>query len=307
MKLLELKTSLKNKVEKVYIIQGNDDFLVQQAITILKEALVEGFEDFNFIKIDASELKENDYKNLLNTLPFGSNYKLVIIKNLNQNAVKAIEKFAKEEFCGIVVAVEQPDLKISGELINCDHLDNTDLKKWLNNYFVKNNLKVENNVFDYIIDISSSDLAYISKELEKVAGYCGSEQVVTTDIIKLLFTKNESYFVYNLTNAIDKKDKESAFKILNSLQEDVSVGEIWTFMGPHFRKMFYCATNSKNNDILATILKTKPYAILKSRENVDKNGKSFYVNLYNKYTNLDFEIKSGKISPINAIYSLLLF
>ena len=206
----------------------------------------------------------------------------------------------------MVVAVIQPSQKIEGIDINCDHLNSTDLKKYLTNYFNKNDLKYEPNILDYIIDISNADLNYITNELNKVVGYADKGEIVTTDLIKLLFTKNESYFVYNLTSAIDNKDKNQAIKILNTLQENVSISEIFIFMGSYFRKMFYCAINS-NNDELAGILKTKPYAISKSREYINKNGKSFYINLFNKYVNLDYEIKSGKMTPINAIYSLILF
>ena len=159
---------------------------------------------------------------------------------------------------------------------------------------------------DYIIDISSGDLNYITNELTKVVGYTEKDEIVTIDTIKLLFTKNESYFVYNLTSAIDNRDKNQAMKILNTLQENVSISDIFMFMGSYFRKMFYCAINAKNEEI-ATILKTKPYAISKAREYINKNGKSFYINLFNKYVNLDYEVKSGKITPINAIYSLILF
>ena len=77
-------------------------------------------------------------------------------------------------------------------------------------------------------------------------------------------------------------------------------------MGSYFRKMFYCSINSTANDELASILKTKPYAIQKAREMVTRNGKNYYVNLYQKFVTLDHEIKSGKITAINAIYSLII-
>jgi len=306
MNVLDLKSNLKKSVNSVYVISGNDSFLVNIAISNLKESLIDGFEEFNYIKLEGADLKESDYKLALNTLPFGAGYRLIIINNINTIGVNLINEFSKIPFYNVVVAVIQPSQKIEGIDINCDHLNSTDLKKYLTNYFNKNDLKYEPNILDYIIDISNADLNYITNELNKVVGYADKGEIVTTDLIKLLFTKNESYFVYNLTSAIDNKDKNQAIKILNTLQENVSISEIFIFMGSYFRKMFYCAINS-NNDELAGILKTKPYAISKSREYINKNGKSFYINLFNKYVNLDYEIKSGKMTPINAIYSLILF
>ena len=49
----------------------------------------------------------------------------------------------------------------------------------------------------------------------------------------------------------------------------------------------------------------KPYAVKMSRQQIAKNGIKFYINLYQKYIDLDYQIKSGKISPANALYELI--
>ena len=92
MKYLELKDNLKKEVKSLYIIEGNDNYLVQQTLATLKQNLVEGMEEFNYLKLDASELKAGDYKNILNTLPFGSAYRLVVLENITAVGVKAIEE-----------------------------------------------------------------------------------------------------------------------------------------------------------------------------------------------------------------------
>lgn len=305
MKFIELKANLKKEIKNLYIINGNDSFLISEAINIFKHALVQDFEEFNYQKLNASDFGEGEYKNLFATLPFCSEYKLIVLENVNNIGIKAIEEFYKQPFYNVVVVLKDCDCKF-GETVSCDHLDASELTKWLKNYLQKYELTIDNKALDYIIDISNNDLAYLNSELIKVVSYLDKGENVTIDVVKMLFTKNESYFVYNLTTAIDKRDKASAFSILNSLREDNSIGEIFTFMGSYFRKMFFMAVKPNGNDELATILKTKPYAIQKAREYITKNGKSFYINLYDKYVNLDYEIKSGKITPLNAIYSILM-
>ena len=305
MKYLQLKESLKNEVKSLYILEGNDDYLLSKAVACLKECLVDGMEEFNYLKLDGSELKAGELKNILNTLPFGSRFRLIIIEDINQASIKALEEFSLLSNYGVVVAVLSPGYKMNGEIINCDHLESSELKGWLNKFFKSNNLLVTSEALNYLIEISNSDLAYLNTELIKLVNYLDEGETVEISHIKLLFTKNESYFVYNLTNALDNKDIASCMKILNQLQQDISLGEIYTFMGSYFRKMFYCAINNSSQN-LANILKLKPYAIQKAKENIARNGKSFYINLYNKYVALDADIKSGKISAINAIYSLLL-
>lgn len=305
MKFVDLKSNLQKEIKNLYVVGGNDSFLINQAIEIFKEKLVDALEEFNFQKVDASTLTDNDFVNLFATLPICSQYKLIVLENVSQNNTKAIDNFFKQPFYNVVVVIKNYLYK-QGEQVDCDYLDRKDLAKWIENYLKKYDLSIDATAINYILEISNSDLGYISNELVKVVGYLDKGSKVSVEDIKLLFTKNESYFVYNLTATIDSKDKKKAFLILNSLQEDNNVGDIFTFMGSYFRKMFYVAVNTGRNEELATILKTKPYAIQKARDSINKNGKSFYINLYEKYTNLDYEIKSGKITPLNAIYSLIM-
>lgn len=305
MKFVDLKSNLQKEIKNLYVVGGNDSFLINQAIEIFKDKLVDALEEFNFQKVDASTLTDNDFVNLFATLPICSQYKLIVLENVSQNNTKAIDNFFKQPFYNVVVVIKSYLYK-QGEQVDCDYLDRKDLAKWIENYLKKYDLSIDATAINYILEISNSDLGYISNELVKVVGYLDKGSKVSVEDIKLLFTKNESYFVYNLTATIDSKDKKKAFLILNSLQEDNNVGDIFTFMGSYFRKMFYVAVNTGRNEELATILKTKPYAIQKARDSINKNGKSFYINLYEKYTNLDYEIKSGKITPLNAIYSLIM-
>ena len=68
--------------------------------------------------------------------------------------------------------------------------------------------------------------------------------------------------------------------------------------------MQYISLN-KNDEELAKILSIKPYAVKMSRQNITKNGIKYYLNLYEKYVELDYKIKSGKITPENALYELI--
>jgi len=304
MKFLQLKKSL-NEPKSIYSITGDDEFLVSQALRILKEGLVTCFDEFNYLKVDMDNTKPSDYANLLNTMAFGDSYRLVVFNMPNIEQVKAINTLTKDLDRVVVVCI-QPEAKVdNAEIVDCNHLDRSDLTKWLNNYLAKSNTKIEKGAFEYIIDLSSGDLAYLNTELPKLISYAG-DKTITRDDVDLTFTKNKNYFVYHLSNAIDLKDKKAQFDILNTLTLSQSVGEIFMFLGSYFRRMFYCAISKDSDENLASILKTKPYAISKARQMVTKNKPTYYIDLYNKYINLDFSIKSGDITPQNAIYELLL-
>ena len=304
MKFLQLKKSL-DEPKTIYSITGDDEFLVSQATRILKEGLVTCFDEFNYLKVDMDNTSIKDYANLLNTMAFGDSFRMVVFTNPNAEQVKAINALTKDLDRVVVVCV-QPDVKVdNAEIVECSHLDRADLIKWVNSYLAKSNTKIEKGAFDYIIDLSGGDLAYLNTELPKLVSYAGDKTISHEDV-DLTFTKNKNYFVYHLSNAIDTRDKKAQFDILNTLTLSQSVGEIYTFLGAYFRRMFYCSINKDSDENLASILKVKPYAISKARQMVTKNKPTYYINLYNKYIDLDFNIKSGKITPQNAMYELLL-
>ncbi|MBQ3502864.1 MAG: hypothetical protein IJA72_04305, partial [Clostridia bacterium] len=242
---------------------------------------------------------------LLNTMAFGDSFRMVVFTNPNNEQVKTINSLTKGLDRVVVVCV-QPESKIDdAEIVDCNHLDKADLIKWVNSYLAKANAKIEKGAFDYIVDLSGGDLAYLNSELPKLISFAG-DKTITREDVDLTFTKNKNYFVYHLSNAIDLKDKKAQFNILNTLTLNQSVGDIFTFLGSYFRRMFYCAISKDTDDELANILKVKPYAISKARQMVTKNKAKYYIDLYNKYIDLDYNIKSGDISPQNAIYELLL-
>lgn len=305
MKFLALKQNLSSP-KSIYTISGEDEFLKSQALKILKEQLVTFFDEFNYIKVDMDITKVAEYENIINTMPFGDSYKLVVFSHPTADQVKAINQITKNLVERVIVVCIEPAGKVdNSENIDCNYLDRIDLNKWLNNYLAKANVKIEKKALDYILDMSAGDMAYLNSELPKLLAYVG-ENTISLDDVNQTFTKNKNYFVYNLSNAIDLRDKKAQFDILNSLTLAQNIGEIFTFLGSYFRRMFYCSISKQSDEQLAQILKIKPYAVTKARQYVAKNKASFYIKCYNKYINLDFSIKSGKITPQNAMYELLL-
>jgi len=305
MKFLELKKSLSTP-KSVYAISGDDEYLVSQAVRVIKEGLVTCFDEFNYLKVDMDNTSTSDYANLLNTMAFGDSLRVVVFTAPNADQVKTINALIKSGLDRVVVVCVHPAVKVeTAEIVDCNHLDRNDLSKWLNSQLAKTNTRIEKGAFDYIMDLSAGDMAYLNSELPKLVSYAG-DKTITREDVDLTFTKNKNYFVYHLSNAIDSRDTKAQFDILNTLTLSQTVGEVFMFLGSYFRRMFYCAIDKASDEELASILKVKPYSISKAKQMVTKNKPKYYIDLYNRYIELDYSIKSGDITPQNAIYELLL-
>lgn len=303
MNFIEINKKLKEKVEPLYNIKGEDLFLIKQAINNIKSVTVQELEEFNYIRLDAEKLKKEQVNEQILTMPIASDYRLVVLDNPNQDIVKLLNNYDFTDITTIVVCVNAEKLTV-GEVIDCSHLDKADISKYILNYLSKNNLSIQESALDYIIEATNSNMTKINNELNKISAYCVDIDTVTIDIVSNLVSNSSEYAIFMLTNAIDNKDYSTYQKILNEISKSQSINEIFSYIGKHFKRMQYIAL-SKNDDELSKILNIKPYAIKMSRQNIAKNGVKYYISLYEKYTNLDYMIKSGKITTRNALYELI--
>ncbi len=303
MKFIELNKHLKEEIKPLYNLKGDDFFLVKQALTNIKSKLIQDLEEFNYIKLDAEKLKKEQAYEQIATLPIGNDYRLVVLDNPSQDIVKFLNKHNFEDNTTVVVCVNAEHLT-AGEVVDCSKMDKTDISKYILNVLSKNKLSIEETALDYLIEATSSSMTKIVNELKKITAYCIDLDTVTMDIVTNLVANSVECAIFMLTNAIDTKNYAQYQKILNQMMKSQSQGEIFSFMGKYFKRMQYIALN-KNDDELAKILNIKPYAVKMSRNHIVKNGVKFYINLYEKYINLDYKIKSGKISALNALYELV--
>ena len=303
MKFIEMNKALKEKICPLYNIIGDDFFLIRQAIINLKNRLVTDLEEFNYSNLDAEKLKKEQVNEQILMMPMVSDYRLLVLQNPNSEIVKFLNTFDFDGIATIVVCIRAEHLA-SAETIDCNKLERADINKYVLNQLKKHNLSIQEQALDLMVESSNLNMSKLVNELSKITAYCVDDDIITTDVVVNLVTSADDYAIYMLSNAIDNKDYITYQKILYSLTKSQTQNEIFSYLGKYFKRMYYISL-SKNDDELAKILNIKPYAVKMSRANVNKNGIKYYLNLYKKYVELDYKIKSGKITAINALYELI--
>lgn len=303
MKFIDLNKELKNKIDNLYNIKGQDAYLIKQSIINIKNATVSDLEDFNYIKCDASKMKQDEALMQISTLPIGNDYRMVVLENPSAEVIKFLNSYDFSNDSTVVVCINAEKLN-NGVEIDCSQLDKANISKYILHYLAKFNLSIQEQALDYLIDACNMDMSKIINELNKLSAYALNEDVITIEIATNLVSNTSEYALYMLTNSIDNKDYTNYQKIINDLSKSQSLFDIFAYLGKYFKRMQYIAL-SKNDEELAKILNIKPYAVKMSRQQVQKNGIKFYINLYQKYIDLDHQIKSGKIHVNNALFELI--
>lgn len=307
MKFVELKKSLSNPAQ-VYVIEGEDGYLVNHSLFLLKQAIVHDFPEMNYISIDLEDQPNVELVDIISTLPFCAEKRLVVLKNavLDQKLTDLITKYANEYS---VVAIVSPEVKTKNTFthVDCSPLDSVTLQKWIVKYVQDKGCTITAAAVDLIANICDGKLELVNLELAKICDYCGKDKPITDTIVNQLAIRTENYFSYNLTSAYERGDVSLLMKIIDTLSEADSIQNVFLGLGSYFRRMFYCAVSRDSDEEVAKYLNIKPYAVKKSRETIYKaKDKDKFERDYQRFVLLDSQIKQGEKSPNTAIYSLLL-
>ena len=308
MKFLELAQKLKEKVENVYLLSGDDSYLKQTAYKLIRKAsIVEDLAYLNESKFDNENWNVEKFEEAAFSMPIAGDFKLVQVKNLEKISEKekqAIQNIVNSIPPTTCVVIDLgKNLKLTGgEIVDCSNLDRQTLVKYINGEVLKNNKKISAEAASLLIEFCSSSLTKISSELPKLCAFADNIDVET---IKQLVAPDEEYQIYELTEALGNRNKNKSIKLLSLMLEKKETALV-SLISNHFRRVAFCSLSDYSNDELAGMFDVKPYAVLKARNQSKFFSKVQLKNILALLEEVDFMIKSGKMQSDNAIYYLVL-
>ncbi len=320
MKFVELKKSLKSWVLPAYCLLGNDDFLVNRAYSIIIDALNIEMPEMNVNVYNEDAVDFADVVKGLETLPFFGNKRLVYVNLINKNSadvknIKDLENYlsSPSEYSVLVVncGAELKDyFKTTSkllEVVDCNKLDKDIALKFIIAEAKKVNKTFTLKALDCLFDYTLGDLSKMNQELVKLCSYVGDrEQIEETDVTNIC-TKCIEFQIFELTNALAKKDSEKVFNILNVLKSKKDeyrnlVGLIYN----SFRRLMFVSITKESKDKLADMLGIQPYAVTKAQEQARMFSKKTLKEINDICMQVDYDIKNSNISALNGVDYIVL-
>lgn len=235
----ELKQQLKTQnFSSLYYLYGEEKLLVRLYTQKLQEKII-GKEpsDFNFhVFEDGVPLQE--IATAIDILPFAEPCNYVVLSDYN------IEKLSEEEvklfFSLLEQSPESTTLVLTmptffpsgkktarfrklndiiskrGSAVNFERKTPAQLKKQLVSWAEKRGNTLEPRNAEKIIQYSGLDLQTLQSEMTKLCAFAPNSEI-TPDMIEKLVTKNLEARVFDLADAVAKKDADRAFSTLDTL------------------------------------------------------------------------------------------
>ena len=301
-----LKSRLQKKIEPCYLVQGEDILLYDKALELIKKACNLQLEEFNFLSFDDDSFDGDVVVDTCETLPMGSDKKIVLLKNISkipENFKKKLKDYLKtpvESTCLVIFDFYNKFDFIISEKVSAKRLDDKSLQDLIVAELKNHGKTILPEACQQLIEACCSYYSLINNELNKLVA-CDDVEI-STKTVNNLVCKETEFTVFELTDALSKRDSQRAVELLNLMEKDTKT---FALVLNFFRRLFFVAISDLTDKELAELLSVKEFAVTKSRSLVKNFSKLQLKNIYEMLDDVDFYFKIGQMQIENALYYLI--
>jgi DNA polymerase III subunit delta len=230
----QAEISLKNgTLLPIYYLAGEDSFSIDKCLKLIEEKakpfLTSEFDKEVFYGDDKSL---SEILDAASAFPFGSEKKLLIFREFEKvKDKKNLTSYAASpsEFTILVLIHEgtisngdsEPykTLLKAGYIFEAKELKGAQLSSWLISYAEENGKILTRENAQLLVDISGEDRNLLEAQMEKIFTFLADKKEIDIEAIRNLSTALKEYTIFDLQNAIGKKNKSAAVKVANNLLE----------------------------------------------------------------------------------------
>lgn len=306
-----------------YLIYGNDYGLIKREI----DKIISGTSDV--VKYDLSASNVSDVIEEASCMSLFGDKKVVIGENalfltgtntsVNHDIDYLTSYVNAENHDNIVILTVVQDklderkkivklLKKNVTVIHKETIDEKDLPKFVIKEFLNNGYKIDYKTASYFVDYVGKNVDILLSEINKMIIYKDTDKEIFIEDILNISSKGFNDNVFDLSDAIMKKDFKKIFSCYNDLmilkEEPI---KIIALLASQFTLVYQSKLLSKEGFMskdIASTLKVHPYRVKLALET---NYPDFELkDILKKLHNLDYEIKTGKVDKIVGLENFLL-
>lgn len=320
------KLDLKNKIEKCYLLYGEDTFSRRSYEDKIKKKVVDEASEmmnvsvFNDVKTTAGQVIE-----AAETLPFLADRRFILVKDCGffSEGKKAESDLLAEyianapESACVVFSEEKADKRLklykavekNGVAEAFNGMKDTDLASMIEKKFAKNGIKASKAVCVYMVRSTGGDAELLKAESDKLLAFLNGRNMVTAEDVDAVCSKNSEAKVFDLVDAMIAGKTERALEIYrNLLMLNESPFMVLSLITRQFRIILKCkslAESGMGANEIAKKIGTAPFVA----NGALRQAKSFsYETLKRSLNNCieaDFMIKSGKSEAESGVEMII--
>jgi DNA polymerase-3 subunit delta len=334
-----------NSIKPVYLIFGSERYLIDKGWEALRDAIVTSFPELNYTMLEGEKLEANELSAACETFPFGSDKRLVAVRDLwflkgkgdgegegdealtsgkdGQPFIDIIENI-NDTTCLLFVSYGSIDkrkklvkeLKKQEAVYEFGRVDRDDLGQWIKNVLGKNGKKIGSRELEHFIrsigymDKNGSKTMYdVENEINKLAGFMGKLKDVRMEHIEAVVPRNIENDIFKLINACSEKDVDSSLRVYGDLLlEGESTLGILALLSKQMKNMIGVSQlygERYDAGSIAAKLKLHEYTVKLCIKYSSSIKSQVLQTAFRKCLDTEFSIKSGRMGERLAMEMLL--
>ncbi len=263
----------------IYLLEGEEPYYVDLISDYIEENVLDESErDFNLTILYGKETNVGEVFSAVKRYPMMSNYNVVILKEAQSfDKLDELEKYFQApdptSIFVICYKYKKADKRKSfvkaiaknGIVFTSDKLYDNQVQKWIDEYCIKNQYKIESKSNQMLIEFLGNDLSKIANELTKLFIIIPKGTVITPAIIEKNIGISKDYNAFELTKAFGTRDYFRIYSVVQHFEansKDNPPQKVIPMMFPYFQKLLkYHYTDDKSRTNLIKVLGVGPQYI----------------------------------------------
>ena len=320
MKYVELKNHIdEHGASPIYLFEGEETYFCEKGEQLLRAKFVQE-PTLDYVSYDGATLKGEQIKNLVSALesfPFVSEKRMVRVTEFYPTE-KDYETYLKRLFDnppkdGMLVIVNGAKPKAGNASlskkpnvthVDCSRADEETIKKWIHVTCKREGVYADAVTCGKLAAYCVFDMSRISKETEKLLCYCHAEgkEKLTDELVDALVYPDAEYKIFELANALARKNYSSFMHVLNELMiKGFNELSLLSSLASYFRGIYELLLMKGSDKEIALALGMKEYAVKKNREQAAKFKTSELLKIYSDIYQAISGVKCGDYTPQSAL------
>jgi len=310
----ELAKSLeRGEVGTCYLFYGEEKYLIDLYEERMKKFIASSGDASMNIDVFVDKESVSNILNALETIPFFSERRLVIVKNSGLLATGRKDDSALMAAglknlpdSGIIVFIEENVDKRNavykaisqvGQCVEFKRPAESELISWVVREMKGHGIAIEKQAALYLIRATGGGMESLFQEMAKLAAYCKDKGTASEADIDEVCTKGLELKVFGLVDALALKDGARAIRIFENLMEaKESPILVLSLIARQFRLMLGCSQmKGRSSSEIASALGAPPFAIKECMKQAGNFREDELISAIKDCLETDSGIKTGKI------------
>ena len=319
------------KLKPLYLIYGEEQYLVQTALNKIKKNFGEKVLGINYVLLDESSI--NEIIPNIQMPAFGYDKKLIIIKNsglfkkdgrkkTGTPEQEQIAEFIKNNMdiisdSTILVFIEDKvdknavyeQIEKNGIITCIQELKVPQLVQKLKQISNMYKVNIDDKTANYLIEVSGTSMQNLINEIRKLIEYVGENGTIKISDVDVLATKQIDSVIFELTDNLAIRKIDKAMEVLDNLiYQKEPLQKILITLYNHFKKLYLCSIAINLNKDVVTALNLKPnqtFLVSKYKKQLSNFNLNILKDILDAFIELDYNSKIGKIDIDVGLRSVL--